>query len=60
MDFEDVDYWDELKEVMNWSRNRYIAPCISAGLLWRLIISTIYPNILLMKKSSVSSSIGLM
>lgn len=37
MDFEDVDYWDELKEVMNWSRNRvyctmYICWAALAGL----------------------------
>lgn len=37
MDFEDVDYWDELKEVMNWSRNHvyctmYICWAAQAGL----------------------------
>lgn len=33
MEFEQVDYWDELCEIMDWAKRMFIPPCLYLGML---------------------------
>ena len=58
LEFEDVNYWDEIQDIFNWTRTHVTSTLISAGQHRQdCIITMVSPSIRSTRRCSVSSSI---